>query len=157
MFPGLLSPVLCILGDSMVLEYDATDLLSHLFLILEYRTVSKRALAVCFLSLVPTKCFYRCDDSRGKLVVDPCREALFCRNCRGLLWVLGCARAEDRVPRARNRYSGLSGIAGDPRTHNSSIILAPGHQWQPLAGLAGCWALPVPPPATSTQCVQYIV
>ena len=87
-----------------------------------------RALAVCFLSLVTTKCFYRCDDSRGKLVVDPCREALFCRNCRGLLWVLGCARAEDRVPRARNRYSGLSGIAGDPRTHKSSIILAPGHQ-----------------------------
>ena len=109
-----------------------------------------RALAVCFLSLVTTKCFYRCDDSRGKLVVDPCREALFCKNCRGLLWVLGCARAEDRVPRARNRYSGLSGIAGDPRTHKSSIILAPGHQWQPLAGLAGCWALPAPPPATST-------
>ena len=23
-------------------------------------------LAVCFLSLVTTKCFYRCDDSRGK-------------------------------------------------------------------------------------------
>ena len=70
--------------------------------------------------------------------------------CRLLSWDPRSARAEDRVPRAHNRYSGLSGIAGDPRTHKSSIILAPGHQWQRLAGLAGCWALPAPPPATST-------